>query len=66
MKNQSRRLPFQKWDYGGLLKLPLFKDMAVSRRYRYVLITYYQIACVAKEITQTIFIIAPLSWEGRG
>jgi len=32
--------------------------MAVQGRYRYVLIPYCQIVCVAKEITQTVFAIA--------
>lgn len=48
MRNQSRRFPFSKWNYGGCVEVALFEDTAVSRRYRRVFIyrhnptTFYQ------------------------
>jgi len=38
LKKQNRRFLFEKSDCGGVLKSPFFKDMAVSRRYRHVLL----------------------------
>ena len=38
--SNRRFLFFKHWITEGVLKSPLFKDTAVSRRYRYVLIFY--------------------------
>lgn len=38
--NKTAVFLFQKLDYGGCIKFAFFKDTAVSRRYRYVLIFY--------------------------